>query len=126
MTTIDIRREVRRALEAELLNFNEWKGTPIKYEVIIAYDIVDDPFRKNLYEFIKNELQYSIRLSESAYLLKDKYTIEKIHELMEQIIEKYTILLESKQAATESIVRVILPNGDDFKVWKLKFPVFGD
>lgn len=121
MSEAELRKEIRKVLRTKLLKFDEWSGTPRKHQVIVTYDIIDKGFRKSVRTLIKEEFGGQL-LSESTYLLRDRLTTNQVKKLMNKIVGEYEILLESKQANTKSIIRIILPDGDDFKGFALRFP----
>ncbi|MEO6303548.1 MAG: hypothetical protein ABIP51_10270 [Bacteroidia bacterium] len=109
MSLDELRIEIQKAT-------NEAWERENSVEIIITYDCLESNFRNRLRDELLIKKYKAMRLSESTYHLKKKYTYTQINSLVEEIFNlfKEEVINESKKAIPNSIVRLVFPNGKEF------------
>lgn len=111
----DLKRDVRKKLEELWVEENS-------FEVIITYDCIESNFRNKLRDGLLKGKYKAVPLSESTYYLPEKQTIDQCHAIGKEIVDLFSETLnESKTAAPNSVVRIIVPNGKVFG--KIEIPL---
>ncbi|MFL5763591.1 MAG: hypothetical protein ACJ77K_06570 [Bacteroidia bacterium] len=111
----DLKRDVQQKL-------NELWEEQNSVEVIVTYDCIESEFRNSLREELLIDEYKAVRLSESTYWLSKKLTLSQCHVLAQEIVDLYKQHInESKQPASHSMVRILVPHGKEFR--KIDIPL---